>query len=61
MVSRHDLMKVIARTDADVEVHVRKALAELSMRLNSLDVRVSDGMVTLSGPADLSTLRWRRS
>lgn len=57
VVSRHDLMKVIARTDADVEAQVRKALAELSMRLNGLEVRVSDGMVTLSGPADSSTLR----
>src|SRR5215472_13445158 len=55
IVSRHDLVRVIARTDADVEVGVRSALTEEGHRLTSLDVRVRDGVVELIG--DRQTLR----
>ncbi len=57
VVSRHDLVKVMARSDEEVEGQVRQALAEESMRLNGLHVQVSDGVVTLSAPGDPSTLR----
>ena len=39
IVSRHDLVRVIARTDADVEAGVRSALTEEGHRLTRLDVR----------------------
>jgi CBS domain-containing protein len=57
IVSRHDLVKVIARTDEDVEAGVRRTLEEEGMRLTSLEVRVRDGVVTLAGSGDRGTLR----
>src|SRR5215831_14335665 len=57
VVSRHDLVKVIARTDEDVEAEVQRALNEEGMRLTSLVVRVRDGVVELSGSGDRQTLR----
>src|SRR5215472_12047739 len=49
IISRHDLVRVIARTDEDVESGVRPALAEEGLRLTALDVRVRDGVVELVG------------
>jgi len=43
IVSRHDLVRVIARTDADVETGVTSALTEEGHRLTSLDVRGQRG------------------
>ena len=57
VVSRHDLVKVIARTDEDVEVGVKTALSEEGMRLTALGVRVRDGVVELAGDGDRQTLR----
>lgn len=57
IVSRHDLVKVIARTDEDVEADVRRLLTEEGMRLTSLEVRVRDGVVELIGDSDRQTLR----
>jgi len=57
VVSRHDLVKVIARTDEDVEASVQTALNEEGMRLTSLGVRVRDGVVELSGEGDRQTMR----
>ncbi|HEY7202534.1 MAG TPA: CBS domain-containing protein [Candidatus Dormibacteraeota bacterium] len=57
IVSRHDLVRVIARTDGEVAAGVRQALAEEGMRLTSLRVGVSDGIVELAGGADSRTLR----
>jgi signal-transduction protein with cAMP-binding, CBS, and nucleotidyltransferase domain len=57
VVSRHDLVKVIARTDEDVEAGVQTALNEEGMRLTSLGVRVRDGVVELSGEGDRQTMR----
>ncbi len=56
IVSRHDLVKVIARTDDEVEAGVQGALAEEGMRLTSLQVRVKDGVVELAGDGDRQTL-----
>src|SRR5215469_16848413 len=55
IVSRHDLVKVIARTDEDIQADVQRGLAEEGMRLTSLEVRVRDGVVELIG--DTQTLR----
>jgi CBS domain-containing protein len=57
IVSRHDLVKVIARTDEEVEASVQRALNEEGMRLTSMDVRVQDGVVELTGYGDRQTLR----
>src|SRR5690348_14823495 len=56
VVSRHDLVKVIARTDADVECAVNTTLLEEGVRLTSIGVHVRDGVVDLSGD-DAETLR----
>lgn len=57
VISRHDLIKVIARTDEDVEAGVRRTLEEEGMRLSSLQVQVRDGVVVLAGVGDGGTLR----
>jgi CBS domain-containing protein len=57
IVSRHDLVKVIARTDEEVAAGVQRALNEEGMRLTSLGVRVRDGVVELTGDGDSQTLR----
>ena len=57
IVSRHDLVRVIARTDEEVQAGVRSALSEEGMRLTSLGVRVRDGVVELTGAGDRQTLR----
>jgi len=57
IISRHDLVRVIARTDEDVESGVKRALAEEGLRLTALDVRVRDGVVELVGDGDRQTLR----
>lgn len=57
VVSRHDLVKVIARSDEDVQAGVRSALSEEGLRLTSLGVHVRDGVVELTGDGDRQTLR----
>lgn len=57
IISRHDLVRVIARTDEDLESGVKRALAEEGLRLTALDVRVRDGVVELVGDGDRQTLR----
>jgi CBS domain-containing protein len=57
IISRHDLVRVIARTDEDVEAGVKRALTEEGLRLTSLEVRVRDGVVELLGDGDRQTLR----
>ena len=57
IISRHDLVRVIARSDDEVQAGVQNALNEEGMRLTSLKVRVRDGVVELSGAGDLQTLR----
>ncbi|HXM55350.1 MAG TPA: CBS domain-containing protein [Candidatus Dormibacteraeota bacterium] len=57
VVSRHDLVRVIARTDGDVEAGVKQALTEEGMRLSSVQVGVTDGVVELTGDGDRQTMR----
>ena len=57
VVSRHDLVRVIARTDGEVEAGVRSLLEEEGMRLTRMGVRVRDGVVELSGEGDRESMR----
>ncbi|HKA49016.1 MAG TPA: CBS domain-containing protein [Candidatus Dormibacteraeota bacterium] len=57
IVSRHDLVKVIARTDEEIEAGVRSTLEEEGMRLTGLCVRVREGVVELIGDGDRPTMR----
>ena len=57
VISRHDLIRVIARTDEEVQAAVRRALDEEGARLASTGVRVRDGIVQLTGNGDRQTLR----
>jgi CBS domain-containing protein len=57
VVSRHDLVRVIARTDREVEAGVQDLLTEEGMRLTSMGVRVCDGVVELTGEGDRQTMR----
>ncbi|MBO0687887.1 MAG: CBS domain-containing protein, partial [Candidatus Dormibacteraeota bacterium] len=57
VISRHDLLKVIARTDPEVEEGVRQAISDEGMRLAKLKIEVRDGVATLSGDGDRGTLR----
>lgn len=57
VISRHDLVKVIARTDEDIDTGVRRVLSEEGLRLGQLRVQVRDGVVVLSGGGDRQTLR----
>jgi CBS domain-containing protein len=57
IVSRHDLVKVIARTDEDVEADVKRTLTDEGMRLAGLGVRVRDGVVEVAGDGDRASLR----
>jgi CBS domain-containing protein len=57
IISRHDLIRVLARTDEDVEAGVRRALADEGLRLRTMQVRVEDGVVSLAGDGDRETLR----
>ena len=57
IISRHDLVRMLARTDEDIETGVKRALTEEGLRLTSLEVRVRDGVVELIGDGDRQTLR----
>lgn len=56
VLSRHDLVRLLARRDDDIERAVQQALSEEGLRLANLRVQVREGVVELSG-ADRSTLR----
>ncbi len=58
VVSRHDLLKVMARPDEDLEAAVRRTLTDEGMRLANLRVEVRDGVVrTVSGVLDVRVSR----
>src|SRR5215510_6019879 len=57
IISRHDLVRMLARTDEDIETGVKRALTEEGLRLTSLEVRVRDGVAELIGDGDRQTLR----
>lgn len=56
VLSRRDLVRLLARRDEDIERAVQQALSQEGLRLANLRVQVREGIVELSG-ADPSTLR----
>lgn len=52
VVSRHDLLKVLARDDRAIESAVRAALAAEGQRMAQVQVTVDQGVARLSGPVD---------
>jgi CBS domain-containing protein len=57
IVSRRDLLKVMAMDDGDIEERVRTALSEEGRRISELTVTVKNGLVELSGTTDTRLLR----
>jgi CBS domain-containing protein len=57
IVSRQDLIRVIARKDEDVEAAIAGTLREEGLRLTTLGVRVRDGVVELDADCDPQALR----
>jgi CBS domain-containing protein len=57
IISRHDLVRVLARSDEDIEAGVRRGLADEIGRLSGVGVQVHDGVVELTGDGDPETLR----
>lgn len=53
LISRADVVKAVARSDADLEADVRDAIGVLGDEvITDLDVEVEDGVATISGLAD---------
>jgi CBS domain-containing protein len=52
ILSRRDLVKVIARRDEDIEAEVTRKLLDLGAVASTDAVSVSDGAVTIEGPTD---------
>jgi CBS domain-containing protein len=57
ILSRRDLLKVLARDDRGIEESVRTALSEEGRRMGELTVNVRGGVVELSGTTDVRLLR----
>lgn len=47
IVSRRDLVKVIARRDEDVQAELSRRLADIGLGMDGLDVEVSEGVATI--------------
>jgi CBS domain-containing protein len=56
VISRRDLVRWVARSDATLTDEVRSLLSDQAQRLARLDVRVEDGVAHLSGVAAADTL-----
>ena|ERR1700736_3498520 len=56
IVSRHDLLKVMAIDDRVIEESVQRALSEEGRRMGELTVNVRNGLVELSGTTDMRLL-----
>ncbi len=57
IVSRRDLLKILARSDVDIREELTDLLDDEIIQLGRYDVDVADGIVTLSGPADRASRR----
>jgi CBS domain-containing protein len=57
ILSRHDLLKVLARDDKGIEESVRMALGEEGRRMGELTIEVRGGIVEISGTTDVRLLR----
>ncbi|MGH9102292.1 MAG: CBS domain-containing protein [Acidimicrobiales bacterium] len=56
VISRHDLLKQLARSDATLEVDVANLLGQEGTALGHIEVDVKDGVARLHGQASRSTL-----
>ena len=54
MLSRRDVLKVLARSDASIEAELQDRLDDEVMLLGRFTAAVADGIVTLTGPDDVS-------
>jgi len=52
IIARHDLVKVFARSDAEIEKEIREDALSGTAWPEAIDVKVCDGEVTLRGQAD---------
>jgi predicted transcriptional regulator len=52
IITRHDLVRVFARPDAEIEQEIRDDTLASTAWPEAIQVRVTDGMVTLRGQAD---------
>ncbi|MGH2655556.1 MAG: CBS domain-containing protein [Actinomycetota bacterium] len=52
IVSRRDLLRVLARTDREIRAEIEELLDDEILMLGRFRAQVANGVVTLSGPAD---------
>lgn len=57
IVSRRDLLRALARSDAELRAEVEELLADRNLLLGALGVAVSGGVVRLTGARDRATRR----
>lgn len=57
IISRRDIMKVLARPDAGIEAELQSLLDDEIKMVGWFHVRVDEGVVTLTGPADEASRR----
>lgn len=50
IISRRDILKILARSDASIQAELQEILDDQTMLLGSLHATVADGVVTLTGP-----------
>jgi len=60
IISRRDILKILARSDASIETELQARLDEESLLLGSFHARVADGVVTLTGPEEADPRRLAR-
>lgn len=60
VLSRHDLMRVVARPDADIRAEVEARIRQ-ELEMEGIEVTVTDGVVALSGRAGPVALRLAES
>jgi CBS domain-containing protein len=57
VISRHDLVRVLATSDPAIEASVKQVLTDEGTRLSGVRVEVQDGIAVLTGDGDAQTLR----
>jgi predicted transcriptional regulator len=57
IVARHDLVRMLARSDVEIEADLDNLLDDETLSLGSFRAEVGDGVVTLRGPQDTMSRR----
>ena len=60
IISRRDILKVLARSDGSIEVELRERLNDEIALLGRFHARVNDGVVTITGPEENDVRRLAR-